>query len=99
MKLFLLKIFKKKEINLYKIEFDKKVKKFLVKTEQHIFDKFQEKIEVLALNPHDNNLDIRKLKGQNGYRLRIGKYRFLYEVFEDKILIYFFDANSRGDIY
>jgi mRNA-degrading endonuclease RelE of RelBE toxin-antitoxin system len=31
--------------------------------------------------------------------LRIWKYRFLYEIIEDKILIYFYDADSRWDVY
>lgn len=31
--------------------------------------------------------------------MRIGKYRFLYEVIDDIILVYFYDADSRGDIY
>ncbi|EHE0558430.1 hypothetical protein J0E37_000517 [Campylobacter upsaliensis] len=35
----------------------------------------------------------------NHYRLRIGKYRFLYEVLESEILIYAYKADSRGDIY
>lgn len=35
----------------------------------------------------------------NHYHLRIGKYRFLYEVLESEILIYAYKADSRGDIY
>ncbi|ELB9335810.1 hypothetical protein ABN535_001531 [Campylobacter upsaliensis] len=35
----------------------------------------------------------------NHYRLRISKYRFLYEVLESEILIYAYKADSRGDIY
>ncbi len=35
----------------------------------------------------------------NHFRLRIGKYRILYEIIEDEILIYYYKAGSRGDIY
>jgi mRNA interferase RelE/StbE len=45
-------------------------------------------------------LDIRRLQWtKDEYRLRIWKYRFLYKVYESRIYIYFYDADSRGDIY
>lgn len=45
-------------------------------------------------------MDVKKLKWtENKYRLRIWKNRFLYEIFEDRIVIYFYDAGSRGWIY
>ena len=54
----------------------------------------------IAQNPFENNLDIAKLKGEeNKYRLRLGKYRFLYEIIEKQILIYAYKASSRSDIY
>jgi mRNA-degrading endonuclease RelE of RelBE toxin-antitoxin system len=29
----------------------------------------------------------------------VWKYRFLYEIVQEKVFIYFYDADSRGDIY
>jgi mRNA interferase RelE/StbE len=83
----------------YKIETSKLVKKFLQKHPE-IISKYFSAIELLQYNPNTPDLDIKKLQGEKySYRLRIGKYRFLYEIKEEKILIYFFDAGSRGDIY
>ncbi|MDD2870914.1 MAG: hypothetical protein PHS49_02890 [Candidatus Gracilibacteria bacterium] len=82
----------------YKIELSKKVKKFLANHDL-ISRQFYDKIFYLA-NNDSKNLDIKKLSGEvHKYRLRIGKYRFLYEIIDEKILIFFYDANSRGDIY
>ena len=45
-------------------------------------------------------LDIKKLQGyKKDYRLRIGKYRFLFVLENDQLLIYFYDADSRGGVY
>jgi len=33
------------------------------------------------------------------YRLRIWKYRFIYEIIEDKLIITFTDWDNRWDIY
>ena len=33
------------------------------------------------------------------YRLRVGEYRFIYEIIHDEIIISVIDADNRGDIY
>ncbi|EAI6710752.1 type II toxin-antitoxin system RelE/ParE family toxin [Campylobacter upsaliensis] len=83
----------------YNIEYHKDFIKFL-KKHQDIQAKVFESFETIAQNPYEAKLDIKKLQGRaNHYRLRISKYRFLYEVLESEILIYAYKADSRGDIY
>ena len=83
----------------YNIETSKDVEKFL-KKHIDIIPRYISSIEILQYNPYSENLDIKKLKGEkSSYRLRIGKYRILYEVNDKEIIIYFFSAGSRGDIY
>ncbi|MDE7196835.1 MAG: hypothetical protein K2N69_07445 [Helicobacter sp.] len=54
----------------------------------------------MRLIPSVTRSKIVKLKGEeNKYRLRLGKYRFLYEIIEEQILVYAYKANSRGDVY
>ena len=84
----------------YKLKIWKKVFKFLEKCDKNIALKFDKAVDILVENPYKNNLDIKRLVwSESKYRLRIWKYRFLYEVRENEILIYFYDANSRWDIY
>lgn len=84
----------------YTIDMHKKVRKFLHKHRGECSNKIVEKLEILAQNPYENNLDIAKLEGyEHHYRLRVGKYRILYEIIDTQILIYAYDADSRGDIY
>ncbi len=83
----------------YGLTMHQNVRKFLRK-HTDIAPKIVEKLEILAQNPYDNTLDIAKLQSyENHYRLRIGKYRLLYEIIETQILIYAYDIDSRGDIY
>lgn len=89
---------------MYKVKTSKQFDKFLAK-HQDIQAKVFESFEAIAQNPYKTKLDIKKLQGKkfqcgaNHYRLRISKYRFLYEVLENEILIYAYKADSRGDIY
>jgi len=41
--------------------------------------------------------DIKTLSGEEGYRLRVGKYRILFNVMDD--CIYVHDMGLRGQIY
>ena len=84
---------------MYKLDLSKKVIKVLSKNEL-LAKKFYHHVKILLLNPFSNKLDIKKLQWEtNRYRLRIWKYRFLYEIYEEKVIIYFYDAWSRWGIY
>jgi len=86
---------------MYKIILEEKVQKFLIKHkwEKLIYD-FENSIRILSLDPYKNNLDIKILVWlPNTYRLRIWKYRFVYEIIDDTLIIVFINAWSRWDIY
>ena len=88
------------KIIVYDIKYHKKVVKFLLKCDIHIAQKFYDNIAILQVDPYSSLLDIKPLKGKQWvWRMRIGKYRFAYIVKEQNVLIYFYDANGRGDIY
>ncbi len=86
---------------MYKIILEKTVQKFLIKHKwEDLIDKFTHSIRVLALDPYENNLDIKVILWlPNTYILMIWKYRFLYEIIDEEIIINFFDAWSIWDIY
>lgn len=83
----------------YRVETSKEVDRFLDK-HRDIAPKILKSLRTIAQNPFDNALDIKKLQGESHkYRLRIGKYRLLYEIIDEQILIYAYKAQSRGDVY
>lgn len=86
---------------MYRVVLKKEVKKFLNK-HQELIPKFVDSVNKLAHNPFDKSLDIKPLtwrKNLSEWRLRIWKYRFVYEVLKEEVIILFFDAWSRGKIY
>ena len=84
---------------MYRLFMSKKLEKFLAKHNE-INDRILTKLKILKQNPKDESLDIKPLKAKEGhFRLRVGKYRILYELLEQEILIYAYDADSKGDIY
>jgi mRNA interferase RelE/StbE len=83
---------------MYIPKFHKRVEKFLL-SHLEIAKRFHPKM-LLLLKGETASLDIKPLQGEeNRYRLRVGDYRFLYEVRELEIVVYFYEAGPRGDVY
>lgn len=56
-------------------------------------------ISMLGKNPDDERLDIKKMKGNTGYRLRIGQWRVIFERDDTVKIISIERIGARGDIY
>lgn len=81
-------------MKIYKFKIEKEALKFLNKQ-----DKRQRKRLYSAIYNLPNGTDIKKLKGYNQYRLRVGDYRILYKIDNGIYLIDVIDIDSRGDVY
>lgn len=55
------------------------------------------KINQYARDPQSLARNIKKLQGREGYRLRVGNWRVIFD--EDGTVIDIIDIGSRGDIY
>lgn len=82
---------------VYSIEFRSKVLKALVKINEPNYSAIKKEIYNLAENPRPQGY--RKLKGRKGYRIRVGDYRVIYEIFDNILLIQVVDLGHRKDIY
>jgi len=85
---------------MYEIELRKQVLRFIDKRTPKEKTRITNIFLKLKADPYRSDLDIKKLQGRpNVYRLRIGKYRFLYKIIENRLLIFMQKADTRGDIY
>lgn len=57
------------------------------------------KIKQIAVNPYAANSNLTKLQGREGYRLRIGNWRVIYELRDEQLIMLCLDVGSRGGIY
>ncbi|MDF5728334.1 MAG: type II toxin-antitoxin system RelE/ParE family toxin [Rhizonema sp. PD38] len=82
----------------YQIEIKSKVAKELKKLPKDIRDRINEKILELAENPRPSG--VVKLEGSNDtYRIRMGSYRVLYDIFDDILLISVIRVGHRREVY
>ncbi len=84
----------------YKLVIKKAAKKFMLKNKREGLKFYQAFMEISNDKSNCLRYDVKKLRGkENSYRLRIGKIRAIFSVFDDKLIIIIFDIGSRGDIY
>lgn len=81
----------------FSIEIRKKAAKALSKLPPNDQKRIVKKIKSLETNPTPTAS--RQLVGRPGFRLRIGDYRVIYEIFEDRLIILVLDLGHRKDIY
>lgn len=56
-------------------------------------------LERLAENPDRKDLDLKRLISRVGWRLRVGRYRVIFERRKDQLVILVIRIRARGDVY
>jgi len=57
------------------------------------------KIKEVAADPYARHNNVTKLQGRDGYRLRIGGWRVIYELHDDRVELWVLEVGARGGIY
>jgi mRNA interferase RelE/StbE len=81
----------------YSAVLSKKAQKQLDKYTDDIAEPLLNAITELENNPRPNGS--LKLKGRDGYRIRVGNYRIIYEIIDNLLIIDIITIGHRKDIY
>lgn len=84
---------------MYRLEFTRQADKALRRTPRDVARLIVQKLELLAGDPYAPNNNVKKLVERSGYRLRVGDWRVIYEIEEDRLVILVVAVGPRGDIY
>jgi mRNA interferase RelE/StbE len=84
---------------MYKVFYQQKALKTLRKLPINLSRLIRGKINQLAQDPHAPNPHVKLLEGRSGYRLRIGDWRVLYDLLDDRLVIVVVKIKTRGDVY
>jgi mRNA interferase RelE/StbE len=82
----------------YRIEFKSSALKELERLPRQIIPRVIAVIKGLVENPYPSG--VKKLAGfERTYRVRVGDYRIMYEIYEDRLIIEIIRVKHRKDIY
>lgn len=77
------------------VELEPKAAKYLRRLNEPSKSRIIQALKKLSEDPPKG--DIKSLTGKDGYRLRVGSYRVLFDIMDAKIIVY--DIGPRGQIY
>jgi len=81
----------------YSIEIKKSAAKEISALPRNDTERIIRKIQLLADDPRPHGC--RKLSGEEKYRIRVGPYRILYQIEDEKLVIYVVKVGHRRDVY
>jgi len=81
----------------YSIEIKKSATKEIAKLPKAILSRILEKIRLLGNEPRPAGC--KKLSADEKYRISIGNYRVLYEIVDDRLIVYVVKVSHRKDVY
>ena len=81
----------------YALSFSKQALKELEKINEPYYSGIKQAIFKLTENPRPQGC--KKLKGRDGYRIRIGNYRVIYDIFDMELIVDIITLGHRKDIY
>jgi mRNA interferase RelE/StbE len=84
---------------MYEILFTKQADRALRKMSRKTARLIREKLDQLAQDPYARNPNVTKLQGRPGYRLRVGDWRVIYELEDDRLVILVLKVAPRGGVY
>jgi mRNA interferase RelE/StbE len=76
--------------------FAKALTRLPVTLQKRIVGKIKEEV---AADPYAKHNNVSKLQGREGYRLRVGDWRVIYELHEDRLELWALEVGARGGIY
>jgi len=82
---------------VYTLNFSKQALKELEKINEPFYSNIKSSIINLTENPRPNGY--KKLKGRDGYRIRVGNYRVIYDILDNILVVDIITLGHRKDIY
>ncbi len=81
----------------YRVILPRSVQKELDRLPDEVARRILTRLAGLEINPRP--ADVKKLKGRDAWRIRVGDYRVIYEIHDRELRILVITVGHRGDIY
>jgi mRNA interferase RelE/StbE len=84
---------------MWKVIYRPAATKMLNRLDDRTADRILTKVSELAKDPRAPNANVKKLQGEEGYRLRVGDWRVIYTLDHGVLTIVVVRIGPRGSVY
>ena len=81
----------------YRVILPKSVQKQLDRLADDVANRILVRLAGLETNPRPS--DVKKLKGRNAWRIRVGDYRVIYEIHDRELQVLIITVGHRREVY
>jgi mRNA interferase RelE/StbE len=82
---------------MFRVVLSRSARKSLDAIPAAIADRIVQRLRSLELNPRPS--DVKKLRGREGWRIRVGDYRVIYSIHDEELLILVVTLGHRREVY
>jgi mRNA interferase RelE/StbE len=82
---------------IYLVTLTPATEKVVAKFPKEIRARIADRLVALASNPRP--VGSIKLTGEDAYRIRVGDYRIIYTIHDNRLVVLVIDVGHRGDVY
>lgn len=79
--------------------FTREATKALTRMPRNVAITVRKKIDQLAADPYAENNNVKALVGSDRYRLRVGDWRVIYQINNDRLEVLILKVAPRGEVY
>jgi len=83
---------------MYAIRYTSAVIKTLRRMPRNVAELIRKKVHEVADDPNEAR-NVKKLRGRDGYRLRVGDWRVVYDLDDGMLVLIVIEIGPRGGIY
>ncbi len=81
----------------YQLDYTPAARRSIERLDRQLQQRILERIASLSRNPRPSGSV--KLRGQDAYRIRVGDYRIIYTIHDDRLLVLVIDVGHRREVY
>ncbi len=84
---------------MHRIEYSVAAIKDMRRIPATVVDSIHARLELIAADPYAYHPEVTRLQGVDAYRLRVGEWRAIYQLQDDRLILWVVKVGPRGDVY